>query len=58
MCCFNVLLFHRFKELGDNPILTHASSYNYELNEAQISIITKARETTIISIELYEYICG
>ena len=42
--CFNILLFHRFKELGDNPILTHASSYNYELNEAGISIITKARE--------------
>lgn len=43
--CLNILLFHRFKELGETPVLTYVSSYNYELNEAGISAITKVRET-------------
>ncbi len=43
--CLNSLLFHRFNELGNNPVLTYASSYIYEMNEAGMSTIAKVRET-------------
>lgn len=43
--CAKALLFHRFKELGDVPVLVHTSSYHYQLNEAKISIISSVTET-------------
>ena len=43
--CANTLLFHRFKELGEHPVLVHANSYNYCSNEAEISIIASVTDT-------------
>lgn len=36
--CLHTLMFHRFpQELGDNPILVHATAYTYQANTAQLS---------------------
>ena len=35
--CLHTLMFHRFSELGEQPILTHATKYRYEYNFALIS---------------------
>jgi RHS repeat-associated protein len=35
--CLHTLMFHRFAELGDNPVLVQAGTYNYQANAAQLS---------------------
>lgn len=35
--CLHTLMFHRFSELGEKPVLTHATKYRYEYNFACIS---------------------
>ncbi len=43
--CSSALLFHRFDELGASPVLIHATTYNYSLNNAYISVITSVTDT-------------
>ena len=36
--CLHTLMFHRFvSALGENPVLVHATTYNYQTNTAQFS---------------------
>ncbi|MEL6152493.1 MAG: SpvB/TcaC N-terminal domain-containing protein, partial [Bacteroidota bacterium] len=43
--CLHTLMFHRFAELGTNPVLTQATAYDYTLNYAQMSELTSVTET-------------
>ncbi|NEJ83668.1 hypothetical protein GR268_45250, partial [Rhizobium leguminosarum] len=37
-CCAHTLMFHRFEqELGNTPVLVHATRYDYQANAAQLS---------------------
>lgn len=44
--CFYTLMFHRFPaELGDNPVLVHATAYDYQTNAAQLSECISVTDT-------------
>ena len=35
--CLNALMFHRFSELSDEPVLVHATQFDYQTNAANVS---------------------
>lgn len=51
--CRNILMFHRFKELGEDPILVHATQFNYQ--ETQTVSLLKSVQSTGYRYEAGKY---